>query len=432
MLKQPSNDATLDRWMDWLSKRREQQPRQPLRELLDQAAEMSAQLLLDLACVDLIQQRRAGVEVDTESYLQQFSSLQNAAATLDLIDAELCVTRELGLPLDARTLIGRFPEQADAIAQLIRLDLDAGSASLLSGVVPTHSVDESLDFSLSDLASKSDSRQLAQVRSPVTPPSWLKSLHCVASGPGHWLFRGRDSSSGQNMAMKVIQLSGVLTAADRKRVLDLCEQSSQVGHPAWVVPRVAAIEKSYLAVIRPWVFGVSIESTVLDQAVDASSLIRRMRHLSTVAYALHAAHQSRACHGGVNGKNLVIDHDGTVKLFDAASTLVGWTRWLSAWDRDEAAFERFRVQADVRDLVRMIASDALLLTGFGDRDDWFQKLAGLSCGCAGAVGDELVRKARQIEDDPLRLSGDASPSAAARIATRLRLGRFFQPRPAND
>ena len=487
----PKNNASIDQWIDWLALQRQQHPQRELASILD-PENIESSRLLDLACVDLIEQSRRGVKIGTEDYVRQFPGLADHASQLDLIDAELCVMRELGKAVSVERFCKRFPEVANEIRELVQLEpaWNSGASSektmagSIGGDVANESADAEFSIAVSDptdsgsrdfsivespenlrlkqpagntaaggsdwslspanhSGGESNSNTLGHLQSPIGPPPWLTATHCLESGKHRWLMRGRDSSSGENLAMKVIRLPTMLAPGDRKRMLDICEQASRVNHPVWVLPRVAAIESNCLAVIRPWIFGASgeeemaIRSAVPTQVSAASegkrrtdemtrSISRRLRQLSSAAYALAAAHRVNAVHGGVTECNLLVDHDGEVRLVDASSTRWGWQRWMAHWEDDDETLLAFQKRGDVDDLLKLVAADASLLSlpGAGNWIGMLAKVSGLApSGLAqrkatlsnaspatmgespaalgvspAAVGDELMKGADSLDD----------------------------------
>lgn len=463
----PKKNASVDQWIDWLALQRRQHPQRELGNILD-AVKIDSSRLLDLACVDLIEQTRRGKKIGTEDYVRQFPNLGDRSAKLDLIDAELCVMREMGQTVSVESFCSRFPEVAEEIRELAQLESawksnatsEKTMAGSLGGDVSSESVDAefsiavsdpddsgSRDFSFvespgnasrrkpagntaaggsdwdlspaNDLDDKSGSHQLGHLQSPIGPPPWLSATRCLESGKDRWLMRGRDTSSGENLAMKVIRLPTMLAPGDRKRMLDVCEQASRVNHPTWVLPRVAAIESNCLAVIRPWVFGASSEEqmavrvTERTQSSDSGSnevrlVIVRLKQLANAAYALAAAHNVDAVHGAVTSCNLLINHDGETRLVDASSTRWGWQRWMAHWEDDEATLLSFQKQGDVDDLLKLVAADAslLALSGAGRWIGMLAEVSGLAQGKASlsdvtpaALGDELMKGADSLQSN---------------------------------
>ena len=446
----PSGGST-DQWVEWLFQQRQQYPHKQLSQLLSADA-VGTQLLLDLACVDLIEQLRRDKNVCAEDYVEQYPVLGEPSLKLDLIDAELCVFREIGKSISLDQLERRFPELEAEIRRLVGLEpgwLDT----------PTNkALDSSSHTSIKPLASatpeRSDSRSLSQVRFgqplthhedeptidssvpssdspagsdldeqiaadsdghvvgldsiPVEPPNWFAGITCLSSRQTDWLYRGRDSASGDHLAMKVIKLPAVHDSADRKRILDMCEASSRVNHPSWILPRVAAIESQCLAIIRPWVFGME-DGGVLRRSVSPEEQVSivsgRLRQLAVVAYALAVAHSSGSAHGAVHPGNLLFDHDGKLYLVDACSSRSGWLRWMASWESGEEDLLSIRQQGDVDDLMRMVSGEPMLIAMDG-AGPWLNQMAILCSPSsspsgfvdASTIGDELMRAADGIVD----------------------------------
>ena len=78
--------------------------------------------LIELACIDLINQLRAGRSAKVEEYVSAIPKLERDDDVLDLIDAEVCARQELGQPADRDELTQRFPALASAIERMFFLD----------------------------------------------------------------------------------------------------------------------------------------------------------------------------------------------------------------------------------------------------------------------------------------------------------------------
>jgi hypothetical protein len=155
------------------------------------------------------------------------------------------------------------------------------------------------------------------------------------------------------LAMKIVPLSATLGRKERTRVLDLCELSSSVAHPAWLPPRIAALDRGHLAIIRPWVFGA------VGPFVPAADGREAYQCLIQLAWALGAAHRLGATHGGVHFGNLVVDHQSQACWIDVMASVGGWSRYLSDWDNRLAQTLPRRVEDDARGLAGMIAQTAV-------------------------------------------------------------------------
>ena len=393
----PPVGKSIDRLIGWLKRRREQQPTSPLSELMGSES-LSIRSLIEVAATDLMIRRRKGDDVIVETYLAEFPPLRHdSTAVLDLIDAELCVRRELEQPNQLDLFVSRFPEHADAIRQLVHLedspvrpvaDLERTNAAtrgvLLnpaaavdSGDGPCRSTDgESGDFRLQrDLtvagATPRRPRSASRTHSsddsidvpiPIRPPDWMTGARCVATSTGSfgrsWLVKGRDTERSDTVVMKVIPLPSTLGREEHTRLLDLCEATSSVSNPTWVAPRIAAIDKGHLAVIRPWIFGNPLDLDV--ETFDADSQSQRLSRCVRVAFALSAAHRVGATHGGVGLGNLIIDHQGNENLVDCASSVRGWKSYLDRWCNDLSSTLADRIGRDARELIALVSRVCLL------------------------------------------------------------------------
>lgn len=411
--------ASIDSLIDWLRKQRRRDPNSPLSILLaDQ--KFDEQRIVDIACIDLMERRRMGHAVTVESYLEDFSCIQDESDVLDLIDAEICVTSELGEELQLEDYVSRFPQLADQVIELVRLDAAAesnmtpasvdgsempqrvsetGRSEVIATSVEQSSVAQSADFSIEALPSDATpANAVGALRNPIDVPEWFFGEQCVASGSGRWLIRGRDSVRGINLALKVTKLPPRLTKIQSEQILDACEMAAKVCNASWVLPSVAAIQQRHLGVIRPWIYARPWQQLRLTE--DHCS---QLRNLASVAFAVASGHRVGATHGGIHVGNLMVDHEGKVQILDAAASRVGLERWLSPTtghsDFEQIASLDERKRVDVQDLIKLVASASV---------DWDRQWASdlvsdLRCiasrrpeqACA-MIGEELVQRADSV------------------------------------
>lgn len=405
------DDASLDALIEWLRCQRADQPTASLSSLLA-GRRIDARQLVDIACIDLMERRRLGHPVRVEDYSEPFSQLQSDERLLDLIDAEICVAGELGQSIELAEYQRRFPDLAKQIAELLGLEslqaskihpMPPPDESRSRGLGSTHA-DEILDPSASfsvELAIDGDrdpTDALPEAAGhPLRAPEWFAAEKCFASGPGRWLIRGRDSIRGVVMAMKVIQLPPQLDPAQSRLILDACEAASKVRNPMWVAPTIAAIQRHHLGVIRPWVFAVSWSS-----AATARDVATQLGDLASIAFCLEAAHQAGAAHGAVHAENILLDHDGKLRMVDAVANRDGMYRWFDNVDssRSEPSILslRHRKRIDLEDMIRLIAQ-----LSASWRRPWTGRLLGEvgkiadgdADGALGALGALLMRYADQ-------------------------------------
>lgn len=394
-----SHVTTIDGLIEWLNEQRRNDAETPLVVLIGDR-QLDRNVILDLACIDLMHQRRNGRSVRTEQYLQDFPQLNHANDVLDLIDAELCVATELKDTIDLEVYRLRFPELSSEIEDLMRVDLmpamplfHAESSSAvgngwLGDSVPPDSArvtvdgnDDQLTGFVGDLSSLPANQPVADSRNPeeypLNLPDWFVVDECVARDKDRWLLRGHDDVRGMSLAMKITRLHCSLTDPQVNQLLDVCEAASNVQNPHWVTPRMVAVQRGYLGVVRPWQFakpwtpaqrqtpgGQTEDQKTNGERRNASHkpgrpeqhISIRWRRLAEVAFAVEAAHRSGATHGALHSGNLVIDHAGQVRILDAASSQVALKRWLEYrptifHDLDQ------RLQIDVDDVVRLIADE---------------------------------------------------------------------------
>jgi hypothetical protein len=407
-------DWDADQWIEWVAQHRRSYPTKKLSELLSveapSRAKLSPALLLDLVCIDLIEQIRASNQVTVESYLDQFSELRESQASLDLIDAEICIRTEVGQFGDHKSELAnyrkRFPELANDIESMLNLKSESPMPSSLRIVAaPPNGADDAMqtsDASLADdfsfdllpAANAADpmTKAAAVLNSPpIDVPKWFLGEQCISSGDGHWLFRGRDSNTGETMAMKVIRLPSQASPAAIEQLLQACESASRVRSPVWTAPVVAAAQNNYLAVIRPWVFG-----THWQVASNHDEVPGRLRLLAQIAYAIQSGYNHHAWHGGLHQKNVIVNHQGSVHLVDAVGTSSGLLHWQSVNKKSRSGTGLPDWPIDAHALVKLILQDDIDVPGnwsHGLKDALGRLVANHHDKCFAQIGDELIRRA---------------------------------------
>ena len=255
-------------------------------------------------------------------------------------------------------------------------------------------------------------RSMSEALHPIDVPEWFVGEQCVASGPGHWLIRGRDAQRGETLAMKVLELPVQITHQQVDQLMDACEQAAKVRHPSWVLPAVAAVQNRHLAVIRDWVF-----ANPWQHGSRVASPATRLRQLALVAYALQSAHCVGAAHGGIHPRNLLIDHHGKIQVVDSSAAIAVVKRWFEV-DDGFASWPQRRL-LDVQDMIKLVVADAVDWSGAW-ADDLVPQLRGIADQhpheACGRIGDALMRRA----DAPSR-----EPSAAESTTGRLSFGQRF-------
>lgn len=383
--------ASMDGLIDWLRQHRRRDPVSPLSKLLKDKA-FDEQRIVDIACIDLMERRRMGHAVAVEDYQKEFICIQEESNLLDLIDAEICVASELGENPQSGNYEQRFPTLAVQIAELLRLDAAAEcelrqgmGVGTPAGAFAPHELSASetnADQTNGALRAPSDSADFSIERLPAdaaaTPtrprephpidlPEWFVGEQCVASSPGRWLIRGRDSVRGVNLALKVTELSPQLTATQGDQILDAAEAAAKVRNPSWVQPSVAAIQNRHLGVIRPWIYARPwLQTRTMENDRDA------MRDLAAVAFAVASAHKIGATHGGLHVQNLMVNHEGKVQVLDAASSRSGIQRWLHPSSKHHGGEQIIsledRIQVDIQDLIRVVAAASVDWNHAGAQD----------------------------------------------------------------
>ncbi len=441
-------DRSLDSIVSWLRDRRSQAPTARLSDLLEHKP-LPQDLLLDIACIDLIEQRRNGHPVSVEDYLADFAELRGDAMRLDLIDAEICVDRELGKSPCLEELAQRFPDFRSQICDLLALNPDQQAAvgsisqsldvgrqtipleetggfdeqqqeslqlALASSRYATSTAGELIEFSIEDALLTKKGGSSTETSHPIDLPEWFVGEQCVASGPGRWLIRGRDTTRGEILAMKVIELPLQITHYQVEQLMDACEAAAKVRNPTWARPAVAAVQNRHLAVIRPWLF-----ANPWHHGSPITPPGARLRQLASVAYALQSAHSVGACHGGIRPSNLLIDHRGKVQLVDCSSSLTIAKRWLQS-EHGFACLQE-RQLLDAQDLIKLAASDAVdwPATWAAQLVSRLRKLADRHREDAcGRIGDILMRWADEQANQPSQI-----PDAGDQATWKRRLAKWI-------
>jgi hypothetical protein len=266
------------------------------------------------------------------------------------------------------------------------------------------STNTSADFSVRSSPQSSDLIDPASY--PFDLPRWFVCERCVASSPGRWLVRGRDSKRGIALALKVIELPTHLTESEHDKILDACELAAKVRNRVWIVPDVAAIRNRRLAVIRPWVFAHPWHQPSINDRPGSRRYEAELRSLASVAFAVQAAHKVGATHGGIHLENLLVDHQGNAKIVDAICSRRSIARWLHCSPSDSPGGQschQKRMNLDVQDLIKVIVASSLEWTDNStnqlttDLRSIADDHPGEACGL---IGELLIRRADTLDRPP--------------------------------
>ncbi len=198
---------------------------------------------------------------------------------------------------------------------------------------------------------------------PIAPPQWMSSAKCIASTMTPlgrcWVIKGRDAQRGEAVLMKVLPLPPTIGALQRTRILDLCETTSSVTHPHWVAPRIAAIRQGYLAVVRPWIFGTSLTQYQSQHQSASETDFDCLAPLVQLGITLSAAHRGGVTHGLISANNVIVNHQASIQLVDAASSVGGWASCLMHWSDDLQKHLPWRIENDVRGYQQLVIETCL-------------------------------------------------------------------------
>jgi hypothetical protein len=192
-------------------------------------------------------------------------------------------------------------------------------------------------------------------------------------------------------------LPAQLSGTEAEQILDACEAASRVRNPNWVLPSVAAIQSRHLGVIRPWVHARAWQQ--LDASQSQETLLRQ---LSSIAFCVASAHRTDATHGGLHAENVLIDHDESIHLLDAASSHTGMKKWIAGASTSENIMPvSKRKLLDAQDLIKLVASASV---------DWepswsqalLKQLREIDCESdtdpCGTIGQILIDRASSPDD----------------------------------
>ena len=314
---------------------------------------------------------REGFPRYVEDYLIEFPALRDRnPILLDLIDSEICVRREMADDPGLASYCKRFPSLSKEISQLYLLDhensvgVDAGDGGthrhadrwpVGSGDPPAPRA-KAVEAKTENSPSQPSDDGSIDVAIPIDPPPWVTRVRCVSStltpAGRIWLVRGRDVEHGESVAMKLIPLPEGVERKHRTRILNLCEAVSEIDHPALITPRIAAINKGYLAVVRPWVFGEPFHSNL---RVDDWRW--RMQIVVRVGHVLDAIHLRGSNHGEVHPGNVIIDHENQVRLVDALSGSRFWATHVATWELEDSVESVDRLAIDVQGYLTMVVNE---------------------------------------------------------------------------
>ena len=269
----------------------------------------------------------------------------------------------------------------------------------------------------------------------VATPPWFVPRQCIAVGPGHWMIRGRDEVRGTPLAFKVVRLPAGVPAGVAKQLLDVCEAASRVQNPSWVTPIVATVQNQHLGIIRSWWFAramprelpVGRDNSHLESQPDSETQFapsgRSKRSLfmglSSIAFAIAAAHHANATHGGVSAANILIDHDGGWKLVDAVSNRAGISRYLNSQFKESGqviANLETRKRFDIQDLIKTI-SNVLLSSE--------EELAERLIPEMRSLGNVLETGAAEIGSLLMDVA-DCKPIRSSKLPVKKGIGRWFR------
>ncbi len=310
----------------------------PLCDLLRSRAvndSLSENQILEIAAIDLIEQRRQGRVVCVEQYLVQFPELTHSADyLLDLIDAEICVRREQSERFNASEYQARFPLLADRIERLFALELV--ESRIASWVSPhaSSAVEPAVEAIAEELSDPSqgisfDEPGIAAAAQPraaslieldgqmLEPPEGVRVLNLTHSRPGVRLYRAIATNDRRPLAVKVIRQSqgGPLAPDDWMHRL---EMASQQQHACLVTADSVIVCHHHYVLVRPWVEGLGwSEWSARNRPVR--ELLEPLLQLAETLEVLRVAGLS---HGSVHPGNLMMDHHNRLVLLDLGSSAV--------------------------------------------------------------------------------------------------------------
>jgi len=127
-------------------------------------------------------------------------------------------------------------------------------------------------------------------------------------------YRGRDTQSGQLVAIKVLRPEYAADEAFASRLLSEAESAATLQHPNIAQVHAAWRERGTIVIVTEWVRGINLKDRV--RRVAPFPLAVAMDIILACAEVLNYAHDRGFVHGDVRPDNIIITPEGRVKITD--------------------------------------------------------------------------------------------------------------------
>jgi serine/threonine-protein kinase len=127
-------------------------------------------------------------------------------------------------------------------------------------------------------------------------------------------YRGRDTQSGQPVAIKVLRPEYASEEAFASRLLSEAESAATLQHPNIAQVHAAWRERGTVVIVTEWVRGINLKDRV--RRVAPFPLAVAMDIILACAEVLNYAHDRGYVHGDVRPDNIIITPEGRVKVTD--------------------------------------------------------------------------------------------------------------------
>ncbi|MDH5547542.1 MAG: bifunctional protein-serine/threonine kinase/phosphatase [Gammaproteobacteria bacterium] len=145
----------------------------------------------------------------------------------------------------------------------------------------------------------------------------IREIH--ASSRSH-VFLARDSESGQQVAIKIPSVDLRNEASYLERFL-MEEWVARRVHSANILkPCLQTRKRNYIYLVTEYIEGQNLAQWMIDNPRPDIETVRGI--IEQIANGLRAFHRLEMLHQDLRPNNIMIDHNGTVKIIDFGSTLV--------------------------------------------------------------------------------------------------------------
>lgn len=162
------------------------------------------------------------------------------------------------------------------------------------------------------------SQEGTSAKSAATAPPLLNDRYelgeRLAEGTFFYTHRGRDTSTGRAVAIKVLKPEYAGDEAFTSRLLAEAQSAIHLRHANIAEVYEAWLERGTVVIITEWIRGINLKDRI--RRVAPFPLAVAMDIMLACAEALNYAHQSGFVHGDVRPDNVIITPEGRVKLTD--------------------------------------------------------------------------------------------------------------------